>query len=124
MSKSTRMPDNLEPILAAAIAIGKELEPEARPYYVAYLRPMEALHHQLLPKCTKALGVTTLPALAFLLDEQSDAWGRNDRRPAATIDAGFEAAGVSHLARAALHACKRLTALLPSLLPNSTGTMH
>lgn len=124
MSKSTRIPDNLEPILAAAIAIGKELEPEARPYYAAYLRPLEALHPQLLPKCIKALGVTTLPVLAFLLDERSAACGRNDRRPAATIDAEFEAAGVSHLVRAALHACKRLSALLPSLLPNRTGTKH
>ena len=86
MNKSTRMPDNLEPILAAAIAIGKELEPEARPYYAAYLRPLESLHPQILPKCAKALGVVTVPVLAFLLDEESNASERNERRPDATID--------------------------------------
>lgn len=124
MNKQSMLPDNLEPILAAALSIGNELEPDARPYYAAWLAPLGALHPLFVPSLADSLGIESVPAVAFLLNGPA-AFGSHS---GGAIDAKFDAAGVSHLARAALEAIGRLSDLLPALLPspvpNQTGALH
>jgi hypothetical protein len=124
MHDTHHLPAYLAPVRAAVVAIGKELDSEARPYFLAYMRPLEALHPMLMPQCGEALGVSSMPDLAYLFDQWGDASVRDDAQACSAIDAQFDAAGVSALVRQALQAAGRLSAMLPALLPNRQSTLH